>query len=182
MGLERNFLPGGLSRGRGEAGWLEKHDPRERPILSTFPELSRIGGVASDQVVPLELIESPSPRAKKKRDGRFRLALRKPLAPKRRRRIIPDPDFASFRVILVAQAEGDDFIASVEDGEAVALALGWICVVGADDLREGVVIANFVIRHDASIAQRGAGVQFWKRDIDLFLGDPKAGQPRPAQV
>jgi hypothetical protein len=73
------------------------------------------------------------------------------LAPLGNRPGVSDPDLPGMGVVFVAEAEGENFLAAVEEEMGVFLYLR-IGVVGRDELREGKGRTGFVIWHGGSIA------------------------------
>lgn len=142
---ECGFSVGALRRG-ARSGFFQEDDPRQRNGSFALRQLFWVGGVPCNEVVSSKFIQRASTRREIQGDRSFTFKGCEMLASTGYFRNVSDPDFVARRIEFVAQAKGENFIATVEEKLSIVLALLVGCVC-PHEVSERVIAPNCVVWH-----------------------------------
>jgi len=130
---------------------LDEHNTRQGHRTFAIGQLLWILSITVDEVMVLELVQSPAPLGVIYGKGLFAFQGGELLPPFRHDRVVADPNLMEHGIEFLAQTQGEDFIPTVKQAVGIGLILR-VGVVRAEELREGVVGAWFVQGHAQNVA------------------------------
>src|SRR5438477_12472 len=117
---------------------LDEYNAGKRNWSLALGELLWVVGVAGDQVLALKLVESATAGSVLERQGFLVFKSGELPTPFGDHRSIADPDFAGLGIEAVAEAEGEDFVAFVEEVMGIGFVLR-IGMISREEVGEGIV-------------------------------------------